>query len=177
MCFCRDLQPQRSPPASSHQHLPPSTPPTGADAFTVYNAQHGLCLEETAATGQVVLRGCSLYSESQQWTWTEEGMLMSLASSRCLSASQNEPVRTDACEGHEADLSGQLWDCDRSRLISRSTAMQLSFEGQHLLLGHGGEGSKWTSVEKGDICREKLERKFRRRTGAKVPCFLKAPFC
>lgn len=108
-----------------------------------------------------MLKRCNLDSESQQWTWTEEGMLMCVASSRCLSASQDEPVKTLSCEGPGADSSGLVWDCDRNALISRSTSMLLTVDGQRLTFTHGGKNSKWKSLEKPDICQEKLEREFR----------------
>lgn len=149
---------------------------TGAKAFTIYNTQHSLCLEEAAVTGQVVLKRCNLDSESQQWTWTDEGMLMCVASSRCLSASQNEPVKTLSCEGLGADSNGLIWDCDRNGLISRSTSMLLSVDGQRLTWTHGGKNSKWKSLEKADICQEKVERKFWMVTGTRVLCFQNITF-
>lgn len=143
---------------------------TGATAFTIYNTQHSLCLEEATVTGLVVLRRCNLYSESQQWTWSDEGTLVSAASSRCLSAPQDEPVKTVPCEGREADSARLMWDCDRDGLVSRSTALLLSVDGQQLTLTHGGKSSKWKSLEKGDICQEKLQRKFQESAGTRACC-------
>lgn len=163
---------------TTHQHgiiyiSFPLYPLAAAKAFTIYNTQHSLCLEEAAVTGLVVLKRCNLHSESQQWTWSDEGMLVSAASSRCLSASQNEPVKTLSCERQEADSAQLMWDCDRDGLISRSTSMLLSVDGQQLTLTQGGKSSRWKSLEKADICQEKLERKFQETAGTRTPCFLR----
>lgn len=149
---------------------------TGAKAFTIYNTQHSLCLEEAHVTGLVVLKRCNLYSGSQQWTWSDEGTLVSVASSRCLSASHNEPVKTVSCEEQGADEAQLMWDCVRDGLFSRSTSMLLSVDGQQVTLAHGGKSSRWKSLEKGDICQEKLERKFQKVAGTKVFVFLRFMF-
>ncbi|XP_059207311.1 solute carrier family 51 subunit beta isoform X2 [Centropristis striata] len=138
--------------------------PFGAKAFMIHNTQFSLCLEDSAATGEVLLRKCNLDSESQQWIWINRGMLMSVASSRCLSALDREPVRTLSCSGSEVDVTGLMWDCDRGRLISGNTSMLLSVDGWRLILTHGSKHSKWRSLDEGDIC-EKL--RSRRASGDK----------
>lgn len=140
---------------------------TGAKAFIIYNRQHSLCLEDSTVTGEVMLKECNLDSRLQQWTWINEGMLMSVASSRCLSALQSEPVTTQSCDGLETDSTGQMWDCDRDMLISRATSMLLSIEGRRLTFTHGSKNSKWRSLDKGDICQEKVS-KFKRIKGTQM---------
>lgn len=114
-----------------------------------------------------MLKECNLDSSLQQWTWINEGMLMGVASSRCLSAVQSEPVKTQSCEGLKIDSTGHIWDCDRDRLISRTTSMLLSIEGQRLTFTHGSKNSKWRSLDKGDICQEKVS-KFKRIKGTQM---------
>lgn len=138
------------------------TTAAGARAFIIYNTQYSLCLEDTAATGEVLLKKCSLDSESQQWIWIDQGMLMCVASSRCLSALQREPLKTQSCRGAKVDPAGLMWDCDRDRLISRNTSMLLSIEDRHLIFTHGSKYSKWRSLDGGDICQEKLSKSMRR---------------
>ncbi|XP_051236019.1 solute carrier family 51 subunit beta [Dicentrarchus labrax] len=128
----------------------------GARAFMIHNSQHSLCVEDSAATGVVLLKKCHLDSESQQWIWIDQGMLKCVASSRCLSAMQTEPLRTQACQGPNVDAARLMWDCDRDRLISRNTSMLLSIDGRHLILTHDSKHFKWRSLDKGDICQEKL---------------------
>ncbi|XP_070841556.1 uncharacterized protein [Chaetodon trifascialis] len=128
----------------------------GARAFMIHNTQHSLCLEESAVTDQVLLKKCNLDSQSQQWIWINQGMLMCVASSRCLSAMQREPLNTQSCQGPKVDAAGLMWDCDRDRLISRNTSMLLSIDGRHLILTHDNKHSKWRSLDEGDICQEKL---------------------
>lgn len=129
---------------------------SGGKAFMIHNTQHCLCLEDSVDTGEVLLRKCNLDSESQQWIWIDQGMLMCVASSRCLSAQQGQLVRTQSCDELEVDVTGQVWDCDRDRLINRNTSMLLSVRGQHLILTQGSEQSKWRSLDEGDICQERL---------------------
>ncbi|XP_037650800.1 solute carrier family 51 subunit beta [Sebastes umbrosus] len=131
-------------------------PLLGARAFMIHNTQCSLCLEESAAIGEVLLKSCNLDSQSQQWIWNDRGMLMCVVSSRCLSALQREPVRTRSCWGSEVDATGLIWDCDRGRLISRNTSMLLSVDGSRLILTHDSKESKWRSLDEGDICQEKL---------------------
>ncbi|XP_029282387.1 uncharacterized protein LOC115004823 [Cottoperca gobio] len=131
-------------------------PLLGARAFMIHNTQRSLCLEDSAATGEVLLKNCNLDSESQQWIWVDQGMLMCVVSSRCLSALQREPVRTQSCWGPEVDVTGLMWDCDRGRLINRNTSMLLSVDGWRLDLTHDSKHSKWRSLDEGDICHEKL---------------------
>ncbi|XP_063738562.1 solute carrier family 51 subunit beta [Eleginops maclovinus] len=134
-------------------------PLLGARGFMVHNMQHSLCLEEARATGEVLLKNCNLDSESQQWTWMDQGLLMSVASFRCLSALQREPVHTGLCWGPEVDVRGLMWDCDRGRLISRNTSMLLSVDGWRLTLAHDSKHSRWKSLDEGDICHENLRSK------------------
>lgn len=124
----------------------------------IHNTQRSLCLEDSAAPGRVLLKKCNLDSESQQWMWVDQGMLMCAASSRCLSAAQSEPLRTRSCRGPEVNAAGLMWDCDRDRLISRNTSMLLSIDGRHLILTHDSKRSKWRSLDEGDICQEKLSK-------------------
>ncbi|XP_038558000.1 solute carrier family 51 subunit beta isoform X2 [Micropterus salmoides] len=128
----------------------------GARAFMIHNTQCSLCLEDSAATGEVLLKKCNLDSESQQWIWIDHGMLMCVTSSRCLSALQREPVQTRACQGPEVNDAALVWDCDRDRLISRNTSLLLSINGQRVILTHDSKHSKWRSLDEGDICQEKL---------------------
>lgn len=121
----------------------------------IHNLHHSLCLEDSAA-GPVLLKTCSLDSESQQWIWVDQGLLMSLASSRCLSALQRDPVQTLRCPGPEADAAGFLWDCDRDRLISKNSSTLLSTDGRRLVLNQVAQNSKWRSLDAGDICQERL---------------------
>lgn len=124
----------------------------------IYNTQHSLCLEESAAMGEVLLRKCNLESESQQWIWIDQGMLMCAASFRCLSAIQRETPKTQPCREPSADPAGLMWDCDGDRLLSRNTSMLLSIDGQHLTLKHSDKNSKWRSQDEGGICQNKLSK-------------------
>ncbi|XP_030581019.1 uncharacterized protein LOC115777299 isoform X2 [Archocentrus centrarchus] len=132
---------------------------SGGRAFMMHNTQHSLCLEESADTGEVHLKKCNLDSEYQQWIWINEGMLMCVATSRCLSAQQRELVRTQTCRGPEVDAAELMWDCDRDRIISRKISMLLSHNGQHVILTQHSKHSKWRSLDEGDICQEKLRLK------------------
>ncbi|XP_044057589.1 solute carrier family 51 subunit beta [Siniperca chuatsi] len=136
--------------------FPLVSPLLGARAFMIHNTQRSLCLQDSAATNEVLLKRCNLDSESQQWIWIDRGMLMCVASSRCLSALPREPVGTRSCQGPEVDAAGLMWDCDRDRLISRNTSMLLSIDGRRLILTHDSKHSKWRSLDEGDICQEKL---------------------
>ena len=131
----------------------------------VHNMQRSLCLEETPATGEVLLKSCSLDSESQQWAWVDQGLLMCVPSSRCLSALQREPVHTGPCWGPGVDVRGLMWDCDRGRLISRNSSMLLSVDGGRLTLAHDSKHSKWKSLDEGDICHERLSESARIKAG------------
>ncbi|KAM3625697.1 uncharacterized protein V6R79_016297 [Siganus canaliculatus] len=126
----------------------------GAKAFMIYNSQPSLCLEDSA--GEVLLKKCDLNSDSQQWLWLNEGMLECVASSRCLSATQTEGLRTQPCPEPQEEAAGFLWDCDRDRLISKDTSMLLSVDGQKLVLAHISTHSTWKSVDRGSICQETL---------------------
>lgn len=134
------------------------TLPTGARAFMIHNTQHSLCLEDSAATGEVLLKTCNLDRESQQWLWINEAMLMCTASYRCLSAVQRAPLQTEDCLEPIMDATWLMWDCDRNRLISRNTSMLLSVDSGRLILTHDNKQSKWRSLNEGDICQEKLSK-------------------
>ncbi|XP_042344753.1 solute carrier family 51 subunit beta [Plectropomus leopardus] len=131
-------------------------PLLGANAFMIHNTHRSLCLDDSAATGEVLLKNCNLDSESQQWIWIGQGMLMCVASSRCLSALQQKPVLTRPCFESEMNATDLMWDCDRSRLINKKSSMLLSVDGRHLILTHDSKHSKWRSLDEGDICQEKL---------------------
>ncbi|KAM7406596.1 hypothetical protein PAMP_000966 [Pampus punctatissimus] len=131
----------------------------GVKAFLIHNTHRSLCLEDTEPAGEVLLKKCNLDSESQQWVWVDQSMLMCVASSRCLSAQHREPVRTQPCLDREVNAVGLMWDCDRDRLISRNTSMLLSIDGRRLTLSRGSRHSKWRSLDGGDICQEKLRSK------------------
>lgn len=122
----------------------------------IYNTKNSLCLEDSA-TGEALLKKCNMDSESQQWTWIDQGMLMCVASSNCLLAVQRKPLQTQSCRSPEVvDAIEFVWDCDRDRLISKNTSMLLSVDGQHLILALDSKHSKWRSLDVGDICQEKL---------------------
>lgn len=125
----------------------------------VHNTKYSLCLEDSAAIGEVLLQKCNLDSEFQQWIWINHDMLMCAASSRCLSAMQREPLQTQSCEGPKVDTAGLMWDCDKDRLISRNTSMLLSINGRRPILTHDSKHSKWRSLDEGDICQKKLRSK------------------
>ncbi|KAG7235291.1 hypothetical protein INR49_002767 [Caranx melampygus] len=126
---------------------------SGVRAFVIQNTQSTLCLEDSTATGEVLLKKCNLDSMNQQWVLTTQGKLMCVATSRCLSA-QPDPVQTLSC--HIPESERLLWDCDRDRLISRSMTMLLSIDGQHVSPTDNSKQSKWRSLDEGDICQEKL---------------------
>ncbi|KAL6112650.1 slc51b [Pungitius sinensis] len=128
----------------------------GAGAFMIHNTQSSLCLAESAATWEVLLKKCNVDSASQQWIWIDRSKLMCVESSRCLSALQSQLLGTRPCLGSEVDL---LWDCDKGRLISGNTSMLLSTDGWRLVLTHDSKLSKWKSLDVGDICQEKLRSK------------------
>ncbi|XP_034535333.1 uncharacterized protein si:cabz01068815.1 [Notolabrus celidotus] len=127
-----------------------------AVTFMVFNSRRSLCLQDSAASGEVMLSNCDLDSEAQQWTWIDQSMLVNIASSRCLRALQGGPLRTQSCRGSEVDPAAFLWDCDRDRLISRNSSMLLSIDGGHPVLSHNNKQAKWKSVDGGDICLERL---------------------
>lgn len=122
----------------------------------LYNSQHSLCLHESKTTGEVLLKVCSLESESQQWVWIDGGMLMCLASSKCLLAIGGEPLRTHSCKGVGADPSVLMWSCDGGRIISRNTSMFLSVDGQQPALSRDNKYSTWKNLDAGDICSQSL---------------------
>lgn len=130
----------------------------------IHNTHHSMCVEDSAATGEVLLKKCNLDSVYQQWVWITQGKLMCVATSRCLSAQQTEPVQTLSCQGLEGGGARLLWDCDRDRLINRNTSMRLSADGQHLIVTYNSKQSKWRSLDEGDICQERL--RLRRASGS-----------
>ncbi|XP_028257976.1 uncharacterized protein LOC114433543 isoform X2 [Parambassis ranga] len=132
----------------------------GSLAFNIQNPGLSLCLEDSAETSEVLLRKCNRGSESQQWVWINQSMLMCVASFRCLSAQQRDPVQTQLCHNPGVDAAGLMWDCDQDRLISRSTLLVLSTNGQHAILTYNSQFSKWRSLDKVDIChgRQRLKR-------------------
>lgn len=123
----------------------------------IYNTHSSLCLEESATTNEVMLKKCDLDSESQEWMWISQGMLASVASSRCLSVTEGG-IQTHTCYGLNEDAAGLMWDCDRGRLVSTSTSMMLSINDQGLILTHDSKHSQWRSMNEGDICQEKLSK-------------------
>ncbi|KAM7423557.1 hypothetical protein PAMA_000081 [Pampus argenteus] len=131
----------------------------GAKAFLIHISHGSLCLEDTEPAGEVLLKRCKLNSDSQQWVWLDQSMLMCVASSRCLSAQHGEPVQTKACLDVELNAAGFMWDCDRDRLISRNTSMLLSIDGRRLTLSRHSRRSEWRSLDGGDICQERLRSK------------------
>ena len=124
----------------------------------IHNSQRSLCLEDSADTGEVLLKKCNLDSESQQWVWINQGMLMCVASSRCLSSQWSGPVQTQSCHGPEVNAARLMWDCDSDRLISRNASLLLSVNGQHLILTKHSKHSKWRSLDEGDVCQERLSK-------------------
>lgn len=131
----------------------------------IQNTHNSLCLEDSTATGEVLLNKCNLDSMNQQWVWTTQGKLMCAATSRCLSA-QPDPVQTLSC--HIPESEGLLWDCVRGRLSSRGTTMMLSIDGQHVRLTDNSKLSKWRSLDQGDICQEKQSKSENIKTNRKV---------
>lgn len=126
----------------------------------IHNTHRSLCLEDSAPAGTVLLKKCSVDLDSQQWVWVNQGMLMCMASSRCLSAQHRDPVHTRSCHGPEVDAAALIWDCDRDRLISRNSSMLLSVDGRRLTLSQDSKHSRWRSLDGGDICQEKLSMTF-----------------
>lgn len=124
----------------------------------IHNRELSLCLEGSADAGEVLLKKCNLDSEYQQWVWVRQGMLMCVASSRCLSAQQSEAVHTQPCLEPDVHPAGLLWDCDSGRLISRETSMLLSTHGGRLIFTEHGKHAKWRSIEEGDICQDRLSK-------------------
>lgn len=125
----------------------------------IYNTQKNLCLHELGSTGEVLLKECGLDSESEQWIWTNEGMLMCVASSRCLLALPSQHLKTQSCGEPMLNPGGFIWDCSRDQLISRNTSMLLAVDGERLTFSHvSSKYSKWRSLDAGDICQQKLSK-------------------
>ncbi|XP_023188617.1 uncharacterized protein LOC111608447 [Xiphophorus maculatus] len=128
----------------------------GGQMFMIHSTQHGLCLEESADTGQVLLKQCDLDSQAQQWLWINQGMLMCVGSSRCLSAQQNHPVQTQACPGSDQEALELMWDCSSNRLSSRNTSLLLSTDGQRVILTNHLKHFEWKSLDEVDVCQTSL---------------------
>ncbi|XP_032417455.1 uncharacterized protein LOC116719159 [Xiphophorus hellerii] len=128
----------------------------GGRMFMIHNTQHGLCLEESADTGQVLLKQCDLDSQAQQWLWINQDMLMCVGSSRCLSAQQNHPVQTQACPGSDQEALELMWDCSSNRLSSRNTSLLLSTDGQRVILTNHLKHFEWKSLDEVDVCQTSL---------------------
>ncbi|XP_054878436.1 solute carrier family 51 subunit beta [Poeciliopsis prolifica] len=128
----------------------------GGQMFMIHNTQYGLCLEESADTGQVLLKKCDLDSQAQQWLWINQGMLMCVGSCRCLSAQQNHPVQTQACPESDQEAPELMWDCSSNRLSSRNTSLLLSTDGQRVILDNHLKHFEWKSLDVGDICQTSL---------------------
>ncbi|XP_007568321.1 uncharacterized protein LOC103149212 isoform X1 [Poecilia formosa] len=128
----------------------------GGRMFMIHNTQYGLCLEESAGTGQVLLKQCDLDSLAQQWLWINQGMLMCVGSSRCLSAQQDHPVQTQACPKSDQEAPELMWDCSSNRLSSRNTSLLLSTDGQHVILTNRLKHFEWKSLDEVDVCKKSL---------------------
>ncbi|XP_011607876.1 uncharacterized protein [Takifugu rubripes] len=131
----------------------------GVKTFLLYNAHHSLCLHESKATGEVLLQVCIPDSESQQWMWIDGGMLMGVASSKCLLAVQRKPLKTHSCKGLNVDPSALMWGYDEDSLISRNISMFLSVDGQQPTLSHSNKFSKWKILDTDDLCRQSIRHK------------------
>lgn len=143
-------------------HAATFSPPAGGGTFMIHDREHSLCLEDSEDTGEVLLKRCDLDSGFQQWVWVGRGVLMCVASSRCLTAQQSESVRTQPClESDEQPPAGSLWDCESGRLISRTTSLLLSTDGRRPILTKSSKHAKWRSVEEGDICQDRLSESLR----------------
>ncbi|KAJ7994769.1 hypothetical protein DPEC_G00252910 [Dallia pectoralis] len=135
----------------------------GTSSFMIHNTLHSLCLEDNPSTGLVKLNKCSLDSELQQWIWWDRSVLKNLGTSRCLSATQAEPIITVHCQGvvgEENRGGGELqWGCEQDRLISKNNSLELSTDGKRLTLSQTSKQTRWRSLDKGDICQESLRSK------------------
>ncbi|KAM6980586.1 uncharacterized protein FYW47_000317 [Aplochiton taeniatus] len=125
----------------------------------IHNTLHSLCLEDSITTGLVQLKRCNLDSEHQQWIWRDQRVLVSVGTSRCLSAHHTGPVQTVSCDHLEDWGDSLLWDCERNSLISQNNSLELSTDGKHLSLSHKSKHSKWKSLDEGDICQDRLRSK------------------
>ena len=104
-------------------------------------------------------------------------MLRNLGSDRCLASRGVDLVRTVGCQAPEeeeeeevvqgagggeggagAQEKEMLWDCERSRLISVSSGLELSVDDSlSLALSRLSQRSgRWKSLDEGDICQEIL---------------------
>lgn len=122
----------------------------------IYSSEHSLCLEDSG-TREVQLKRCSPDSESQQWLWVNQSMLMSAATSRCLYTRwSDDVVQMLPCRG--PDPAGLEWDCHKGRLISRKTSLLLTASGQQVILSQQGKLSMWKSLDEEDFCKERLSK-------------------
>ncbi|CAL8379581.1 unnamed protein product [Arctogadus glacialis] len=161
-----------------------------ATGFLIHNTHHSLCLEDQAGPGPgpgaVGLGRCNLDSRFQQWVWWNRRVLRNLGSDRCLAGRGTDPVRTVGCpameeqeEEEEEVVQGagagagageggagvveeeMLWDCERSRLISVSSGLELSVDDSlsPALSPLSQRSGRWRSLDEGDICQEILRSK------------------
>ncbi|CAL8404641.1 unnamed protein product [Boreogadus saida] len=163
-----------------------------ATGFLIHNTHHSLCLEDQAGPGPgagpgaVGLGRCNLDSRLQQWVWWNRRVLRNLGSDRCLASRGTDPARTVGCpateeqeeEEEEVVVQGagagageggagvveeeMLWDCERSRLISVSSGLELSVDDDSLspaLSPLSQRSGRWRSLDEGDICQEILRSK------------------
>ncbi|KAL2077045.1 hypothetical protein ACEWY4_026549 [Coilia grayii] len=126
----------------------------GTSGFMIHNAIESLCLQDSSASSAVKLRRCNLDDDLQQWEWQEQHFLRNVGTQRCLSAFHEHPVVTVTCDG-----GGHLqWGCENHRLLSLNNSLELSTKKGRLRLtpALGDPGSKWKSLDKGDVCQERL---------------------
>lgn len=120
----------------------------------IHNTVESLCLQDSPAGTAVTLRKCNLDDDLQQWAWQDQRFLWNIGTQRCLSAFQEHPVLTVACDGGE----NLQWGCENQRLLSLNHSLELSAERGRLRLAPGGHTSRWRSLDKGDICEERLSK-------------------
>ncbi|KAJ8398357.1 hypothetical protein AAFF_G00429270 [Aldrovandia affinis] len=121
----------------------------------VYHALHGLCLQDSRESDRVQVRRCDLDSDLQQWRWESHRFLVNEGTARCLSSQRADHVLTAACDGSDR----LWWDCDRHRLISHDSPLQLSTDGRSLFLSQDTKLSKWRSLGEATICQQNLRSK------------------
>lgn len=127
---------------------------SGADSFMIHNTIESLCLQDSPSGNGIKLRRCNLDNDLQQWAWQEQRFLRNVGTQRCLSAFHERPVLTIECDGGEH----LEWGCENLRLLSLNRSLELSVEKSRLRLSAGGQTSSWRSLDKGDICQERLSK-------------------
>ncbi|XP_060740427.1 solute carrier family 51 subunit beta [Tachysurus vachellii] len=132
----------------------------GTSSFMIHNKVERLCLEDSLGDAGVQLKRCSVDSELQQWVWTERMFLMNVHTQRCLSAFHSDPIQTLECDGEDY----LQWQCMDHRLISMSHSLELGVQQGSLTLINTGKRTRWTSLDQGDICQEKLRSRKQRDT-------------